>query len=153
MVFTKKLVRISPEIDWYSHQWPPDGKMWYVTAVLVKIHFFLIVPSAGPLCTVNVLRVFALCYSKTIRTWISSFSIFISKKTINDCKMIPYSFPQFCNTTFPLITNQFMIERLWSTTKGLKGIQHLNVATLNIYIYPLNLLEISSFNGSPTVCC
>ena len=52
MVFTKKLVRISPEIDWYSNQWPQDGKMWYVTAVLVKIHFFLIVPSAGPLCIV-----------------------------------------------------------------------------------------------------
>ena len=52
MLFTKKLVRISPEIDWYSHQWPQDGKMWYMTAVLVKIHFFLIVPSASPLCTV-----------------------------------------------------------------------------------------------------
>ena len=51
MLFTKKLVRISPEIDLYSHQWPQDGKMWYMTAVLVKIHFFLIVPSASPLCT------------------------------------------------------------------------------------------------------
>ena len=39
MVHTKKLVRISPGIDWYCHQWPQDGKMWYVTAVLVKIHF------------------------------------------------------------------------------------------------------------------
>jgi len=33
MVLTKKMVRISPEIDWYSNQWPQDGKMWYVTAV------------------------------------------------------------------------------------------------------------------------
>ena len=32
---------------------PQDGKMWYMTAVWVKIHFFLIVPSAGPLGTVS----------------------------------------------------------------------------------------------------
>ena len=50
MVFTKKLVKISPEVDWYSRQWPQGGKMWYMTADLVKIIFFLIVPSAGPLC-------------------------------------------------------------------------------------------------------
>ena len=56
MLYTKKFVRISPEIDWYSYQWPQDGKMRYVTAVLVKIHLFLIVPSAGPLCSVPGLK-------------------------------------------------------------------------------------------------
>ena len=33
------LSKILPKIEWYSHQWPQDGKMRYVTAVLVKIHF------------------------------------------------------------------------------------------------------------------
>ena len=55
MVFTKKLVRISPQMDWYIYLWPQDGKMRYVTAVLVKtgeINFFLLIPFAGPQCSV-----------------------------------------------------------------------------------------------------
>ena len=64
MVFTKKLVRISPEFDWYSHQWPQDGKMWYVTAVLVKIKFFPIVPSAGPYCNKDLML--ASCYPSMV---------------------------------------------------------------------------------------
>ena len=33
MLFTKKLVRKSPEFDWYSHQQPLTAKTWYMTAV------------------------------------------------------------------------------------------------------------------------
>ena len=36
MVFNKKLVKISPQMDWYIYFWPQDGKMRYMTAVLVK---------------------------------------------------------------------------------------------------------------------
>ena len=28
ILFTKKLVRIPHKIDWYSHQWLQDGKIW-----------------------------------------------------------------------------------------------------------------------------
>ena len=33
MLFTKKLVRNSPEFDWYSHKQPLTAKTWYTAAV------------------------------------------------------------------------------------------------------------------------
>ena len=53
MFFFFKQVRISPEKDWFSHQWPYDDQMWYMATLLMNNHFDLC-PHAGPLCTVGV---------------------------------------------------------------------------------------------------
>ena len=41
MFFFSKWVRISPEKDWFSHQWPNGDKMWYMAALLMNNHFWL----------------------------------------------------------------------------------------------------------------
>ena len=51
MFFFFKQVRISPEKDWFSHQWPYDDQMWYMATLLMNNHFDLC-PHAGPLCSV-----------------------------------------------------------------------------------------------------
>ena len=50
MFFFFKQVRISPEKDWFSHQWPYDDQMWYMATLLMNNHFDLC-PHAGPLCS------------------------------------------------------------------------------------------------------